>query len=291
MRVFGVLAALALATPALAQQLALIAAPKYDPAPWWMDQPIMAAVGNVEAEMPANRASFSATFEAVEKTAPQATAAATAKMRSLGQALGALGADKVRTQVNLSIQPLYEQYRDREGNRIDNQRADAIESYQARATINVDVRDLALLQQVFAQVVAAQPSSTSNLSFRLEPTNEQKTALAREAMTDANRRAREASTATGARLGAVKLIDPTGRACQTDVLVAGAPRSFGPGVEVMSRSDFAGAPPPPPPPPPSAPAPGRGGGQTVAELAAGLPVQPPFLKQYAQSCVIYALAG
>jgi hypothetical protein len=48
--------------------------PRYDPAPWWMRDPIIAASGYVELKLPANRANFSASFQAVEKTAGAATA-------------------------------------------------------------------------------------------------------------------------------------------------------------------------------------------------------------------------
>jgi uncharacterized protein YggE len=266
-----------------------------------MKEPIIASVGYVETELPANRASVSASFQAVEHTAAEATQKATDKVKALGQALGALGAERVRTQVNLSIQPIYEQYKDREGNRIDNARPDRIERYQATAQLYVDVRDIALLQRVFAAVVAAQPSSTGSLNFRLEPSNESKTAMFDQAVRDAQRRARLAVEATGARLGAVKLIDPTGRACQTDVLVAGAGRSFGPGVpvEVISRDELlqnAAPNAPAPPPPRPAPAADAVAGvtnfisqQEANALLTALPVQPPFQKIQAQVCVVYAL--
>ena len=59
--------AVAVATPALAQT----ASPgeinlRYDRAPWWMREPIIASTGQVRTEVPANRASFSASFQAVE---------------------------------------------------------------------------------------------------------------------------------------------------------------------------------------------------------------------------------
>ena len=47
-------------------------------------------------------------------------------------------ADKVRTEVTVSIQPLYEQYRDREGTRIEDQRSDRIE--HARSGSRRDTR-------------------------------------------------------------------------------------------------------------------------------------------------------
>lgn len=303
-----VLLSIALVSPPAAAQT-LVAAPKYDAAPWWMDQPIIASVGFVEAEEPANRASLSARFNAVAKTSAEASQAAAAKVKPLGDTLGRIGPERVRVQITVGTQPLYQQYRDREGNRVENERADRVEQYEANATVDVEVRDMGVLQQVVAAIVGAAPTSTADIRYRLEPSNEAKTEMARKAVADAAARARLSVEATGARLGPVKLIDPTGRACQTDVLVAGAPRSFGAGVpaymvtggamqnggavpmaalqqvEILKRSGGEAY-----------------GADAVAgvvnfaprpanNLSADIPVQPPFQKWQAQACVVYALAG
>lgn len=298
---------LLISTPTVAQTV--ITPPKYDPAPWWMDQPILASTGFVEAEVPANRANLGAGFTGLGKTLPEANEAAAAKAQALNQALGRLGADRVRTQITLTVQPIYEQYRDREGNRIDNARADRIEQYEATAHFQIEVRDMGVMQQVIGAVIAAAPATTTPVSYHLEPTNEMKTEMALKAVQDAARRARQATEATGARLGAVKLIDPTGRACQTDVLVAGAPQSYGPGyaaqsVAIIGAQEFMQrgsptVPPPPPPPPPMAPAPAGAisgvvtvtGRPATQALLSTITVQPPIQKMMAQSCVVYALAG
>jgi hypothetical protein len=129
--------------------------------------------------------------------------------------------------------------------------------------------------------------------FRLEPDNDTNTELFKAATADAARRAKLATEATGAHLGRVMLIDPTSRACETDVLGAGAPRGYGEdagGVQEVvvtgsRRAQFAPSPamaPPPPPPPP--PAPGE-------EVAPGdiLPLQPPLQTLQRKVCVVYGL--
>src|SRR5690606_2322409 len=124
----------------------------------------------------------------------------------------------VRVETTLATQPLYDQYRDENGVLRDNTRADRIERYQARATVSLTVRDVALLERIYATVVASQPSAISQVYFNLEPDNAAKSNLAREAVRDAASRARAAAENAGATLGSVRVIDPTGRACQTDVL-------------------------------------------------------------------------
>lgn len=242
------LAALALAFtsltgPVLAQTTTVAPRP-FEPAPWWMERPILASTGHVWTEVSANRANLTATYDAIERDAAAAQKAAADKVRALGEALAAYGADKVRVETTFRIQPLYDQYRDRQGEVNENQRADKIERYQVVANVAVEVRDVRLTERVYATLMAAKPSSTQPVRFRLQPENETLTQMFKLAVEDARRRGELATAAAGTRLGAVKLIDPTGRACETDVLVTGAGRSYGGEVGAYQ------VPPPPPPPPP-----------------------------------------
>ncbi|HEX8233244.1 MAG TPA: SIMPL domain-containing protein [Caulobacteraceae bacterium] len=287
-RLLPVLLSLACAGAAAAQTPPATIGERYVPAPWWMREPVIASVGHVRTETPANRARFAASFQVVDRTAEAATGKAAEKVRELGRALAAYGAERARVETTFSMQPIFDQYRDKEGNLLENRRPDKIEAYQVSANVAVEVRDPAYLERVYATVLAARPSAVQPVSFGLEPSNEITTWLAGESVKDAARRARMAAEAAGSRLGPVRVIDPSGRACETDVL-AGWP-SYGQGAplatdvdaaEVMVRgSRVAMAPPPPPPPPP--PAPGM-------EAPALLPLQPPLHELTAQACVVYAL--
>jgi uncharacterized protein YggE len=285
-------AALALAAglPAAAQTTP--AAPQvYDPAPWWMDKPIVASTGHVWTEVLANRGRTSATFEAVDSDAAQATRQATDKVRAVAQALAAYGADKARVETSFRINPLYAQYRDRQGEVNENQRADKIERYQVVAEVQVEIRDVRLAERIYATLMSARPSSTQPVTFRLVPDNETLTQMARLAVEDARRRAVLSSEAAGARLGTVRLIDPTARACEADVLVAGAGRSYG-GPSVAQR-----VPAPPPPPPPAAPSledivvtAGRQAQAVGLDPAAvQMPLHPPLQRLESRACVVFSL--
>src|SRR5687767_14265070 len=161
MRILTTLALALISTPAMAQAPGVAARP-FEPAPWWMERPIMASVGHVWTEVTANRAHINATYEAVERDAAEAQKAAADKVRALGAALAAYGADKVRVETTFRIQPLYDQYRDRQGEVNENQRADKVERYQVVANVAVEIRDMRLTERVYATLMAAKPSSTQN---------------------------------------------------------------------------------------------------------------------------------
>ena len=205
------------AAPAMAQTAAPQPSP-YDKAPWWMKESVITQTGYVFTELPANRASFSASFQTTDDTADKAQARAIAQTRALMQALDGLGKDAVRVTTAFSMRTLYEQYRDKSGARIEDQRGDKINGYQVSLNLTIEVRDVRALERAYALVLAASPDSTSPVNFNLQPDNATNTWLYSEAIKDAHTRALPAAEAAGAKLGAVKVIDPTGRACETDIL-------------------------------------------------------------------------
>lgn len=264
---------------------------RYVPAPWWMRDPVIASVGHVRIEIPANRSGFSATFQSIDRSAADASRKAADQIRALSQALAAYGVDKVRVETTLTTRPLYDQYRDEAGVLRDNVRADQIERYQADATVTVTIRDVAVLERVYATVVASQPTSIGQVWFNLQPDNATKTWLQGEAVKDAARRAREAASNAGGSLGGVRVIDPTGRACETDVLAGWPSYSAGGSLATdvdanygMSAEAAYVPSPPPPPPPPGAAAPSE-----ARIEAARLALQPPLRELTDRACVVYAL--
>lgn len=285
MRQFLSLLAL-LATPALAQVPPAELGQRNVPAPWWMREPVIASMGMVQTELPANRAQLGARFGAVAKTAAEASSAASKKVRELDESLRAIGSDKMRLTTTFNTRPLYEQYRQKDGALVDNERADKIDSYEVTARLAVSVRDVAVLERAYRLIIAAKPTAVDPIGFSLEPENTTKTWLQTEAVKDAARRARQAVEAAGGRLGTAKVIDPSGGVCETQVL-AGWP-SYGSSTlptDVQSPT-FAS-----PPPSPAPVAFARSGAPTLEQQADAVQVtlQPPIEKLSDKSCVIYGL--
>ncbi len=284
----------AVATPVLAQTPPATIGDRYIPAPWWMRDPVIASVGEVRVELQANRAFVSASFQSVDRSVAEASRAAADQVRALSQALSAYGADKVRVETSVTTRPLYDQYRDENGVMRDNTRADRVARYQADASVNVTVRDVSLIERVYATIVASRPTSIGQVNFQLDPENSWTANLQAEAMKDARRRAEAAATNAGATLGRVKIIDPSGRVCQTDVLAGWPAYAAGEqattvdevvvtGSRMQARAAFA-----PPPPPPPAPAAGAAPSEAQIE-AARLALQPPLQVMTDSACVIYGL--
>ena len=266
----------------------------YDKAPWWMNQSVITQTGYVYAELPANRAQFSATFLAVDDTVEKAQAKAIQQTKALQQALEKLGRDAVRVNTGFSMRALYEQYRDKSGTRVEDQRGDKITGYQVSLNITLEVRDMAALEKAYALVLAASPTQTNPIYFSLEPTNEINTWLYSKAVADAHERAANAVTAAGGQLGAIKVIDPTGRACKTDILARNAPdlgESMQANEVVVTGMRRSMAPPMAAPPPPPAPAEAMADvGVLEARALANPFIQTPPLQRLTETaCVVYGV--
>lgn len=278
------------AAPAFAQVPPAELGQRFVPAPWWMRDPVVASLGSVRTELPANRARFGVRFSAVARTAAEATAKASGDARELDRSLAAIGTERVRLSTTFGTRPLYDQYRQKDGTLVDNQRADRIDAYEVTAFLTIEVRDTTVLERAYRTAVAAKPTAIDGVQFNLEPDNGTKTWLATEAVRDAARRARQAVEASGGRLGAPKVVDPSGGVCQTQVL-AGWPSYVGatmptditrPDIVVTGQRRSAGAPAPPPPPPPA---------PSLDQEAAVLQVtlQPPLQTLTDTACVVYSL--
>lgn len=283
-------------TGSAAAQTAVPSASPYDRAPWWMKESVITQTGYVFTEIPANRANFSATFLTVADTAEKAQALAIEQTRGLNQALDKLGKDKVRISTSFSMRALYDQYRDKNGNRIEDQRGDKIEKYQVSLNLSVEVRDTAQLEKAYALVLAAAPTSSTPINFNLQPDNETNTWLYAEATKDAHTRAVQSAAAAGGKLGGIKVIDPTGRACETDIL-ARAPDNAWDNTQAQEVA-YAGRRPSPIPVPPvpqmammNAAAPIQGSAEYLEAKALQNPFiqTPPLQRLEAKSCVVYGL--
>lgn len=191
---------------------------RFDAAPWWMERAVLPQTGYSETEVEANRATFAARFKGTGKTASEAQRQAVAQAETLISALRQRPAEAVRVTTDFAVQAFYEQYRDGDGDKVENVRGDKIRGYDATLTLRVEVRDMAVLEPVYALVLAAAPTQVDRVVFSLNPDNALRDRLRTQATRDAAVRAQGAAEATGGTLGGIRLIDPSGRACRADIL-------------------------------------------------------------------------
>jgi uncharacterized protein YggE len=187
------LCALAIAGPASAQEA-------FD-RPYWLDRSVIEAIGRAEVVVPADEASFSVTFREVADESRNAMFAASDRARLAAAAMRSRGGDAVHISSTAQVETIYEEYRNREGDRVSSERADQVANYAVSVTLTVRVTNVARAADVRAAAMAVGPHSVSDLNYNLAETAAARLRVYRAAAQDAAARARVAAEASGAALG------------------------------------------------------------------------------------------
>jgi uncharacterized protein YggE len=225
--------------------------------PYWTRVPVIEVLGRADMQVAPNRATFSVTYLETDKDSKKAMQLAVERGRLAYDTIKkAAGKDSVITS-SVNVTALYEQYKDKDGNKIDNERSDKIRAYEARVSLSVTVQDVSKAGTARAGALALGPENSSGLSTYLERTTEMNRDAYEAAVKDGAARAKATAAASGGKLGRLMVVQEGSGPC------LGSWSS-------MAGSDYdyysaapAYAPPPPPPPPPPPIASGMVGGRMV----------------------------
>lgn len=256
--------------------------------PYWTRSPVIEVLGRANMEVAPNRASFSVTYLETDKDSKKAMQLAVERGRLAYETIKKTAGDTAVIQSSVNVTALYEQYRDKDGNRIDNQRSDKIRAYEARVTLSVVVDQVAKAGAARAGALALGPENSSGLSTYLERTTEMNLASYEAAVKDGAARARATAAASGATLGKLMVVQEGSGPCLGQwSSMAGSDYDY-------YRSAPAAMAPPPPPPPPSPVAAGMIDGRQVtitqAEIdSLNLPSDDKKQQISSSVCMIYAL--
>lgn len=293
-RISACFALVVVAAPAFGQQVD----PNRFVRPYWWDKPVVEALGRAMIEVAPNRAYFGVAYTATDSQSGKAMELASAKAKLVSDAIKKIAGDKASVRSSISMTPYYEQYRDKDGNVIDNRQPDKIRGYEARASIQVTLKDVSIAGRARAAALALGPQSSDAVRFSLiETVDLQRTALAAAAK-DARLRAESTAAAAGGKLGELLVLQEGRNPCMGNWSTAQVARVVSEG----GGNEYVGSPPPPPPPPPApamapramAVASGRVGGRDVSiteDDINRLDLPNDYQPETVQSavCVVYTL--
>jgi uncharacterized protein YggE len=217
------------AAPALAQEVDSTRVVR----PYWWDQPVVEGLGRAELEVQPNRAFFSVSFVHNDSDAARSADEPIARARLAYDAIKKVTGNKARVETSIEVEPYYEQYRDKEGELIDNERADKVKGYQAKATVTAYLSDISLAGPARAAAMALGPQVADDIEFDVVQTVDMQRAAFKLAAEDARARAQIAATAAGGMLGGLLVLQEGQGPCMGNWSTAQIARQ-------------AGSPPPPP---------------------------------------------
>jgi len=225
--------------------------------PYWTRVPVIEVLGRADMQVAPNRANFSVTYLETDKDSKKATQLAVERGRLAYETIKKAAGKESVIQSSVNVTALYEQYKDKDGNRIDNERSDKIRAYEARVTLSVTVEDVSKAGTARAGALALGPENSTGLSTYLERTTELNREAYEAAVKDAAARAEATAKASGSKLGKLMVVQEGSGPC-----LGNWSSMAGSDYDYYNKS-YAMAPPPPPPPPPAPMASGMIDGRQV----------------------------
>ncbi len=256
--------------------------------PYWTRMPVIEVLGRANMEVAPNRATFSVTYLETDRDAKQAMQLAVARGRLAYDTIRAAAGESAVIQSSVNVTALYEQYRDKDGNRIDNERSDRIRAYEARVSLSVVVEEVTRAGTARAGALALGPENSTGLSTYLERTTEMNRAAYGAAVKDGAARAQITAEASGSRLGRLLVVQEGSGPCLGQwSSMAGSDYDY-------YRSPPPAMAPPPPPPPVAALASGMIDGRKVTVTQAdidalNLPSDEKSQQISSSVCMIYEI--
>ncbi len=203
---FASIMALAMAASATAQQAVF-------EEPYWTKSPVIEALGRADVELPPNRASFSVSFVETDRDAEDAMKAAVSRARIAYDAIKAVAGDNSRVTTSVMVDAYYDQYRDSDGNMVENIRPDKVKGYEGTASVSVTVTEISLAGEARAAALALSPEISGTMRVYLERTAEVNRTAYEAAVADAAARAKASAMAAGASLGRLLVIQEGNGPC------------------------------------------------------------------------------
>ena len=250
--------------------------------PYWIDKPVVEIIGRANVLFDPNRASMNFTIQEINENADEGLVKLTKRTKPVIEKVKSmLGKDDSIT-VNYRREAIYQQYKDKEGNKISNQREDKIENYVLHWDIAITTQKFENVPKIKAEILAtgnARMNGTEYYSF--VPAIEQSREMYMAALKDGAERAKITSSVYGGKLKLLVvqegqsqcLSSPT---TETGNIVAQAD------YEMRSAPMMISAAPAPPPPEP------KSGTQLQASDLI-MPSAPAKHSMSASVCMVYAI--
>ena len=158
--------------------------------PYWIDKPVIEVIGRSNVMFNPNRVSMNFTIQEINENADEGLAKLTKRTKPVIEKVKSmLGKDDSIT-VNYRREAIYQQYKDKDGNKISNQREDKIENYVLRWDIAITTQKFEIVPKIKAEILAIGNSRMNNGEYySFVPSTEQTRQVFQAAVEDGASRA------------------------------------------------------------------------------------------------------
>lgn len=200
--------ALALFTPQFANAQSVvknIAGPVDNPPyaaikPYWIDTPVIEVIGRSNMLFEPNRATMNFTIQEINENADEGLAKLTKRTKPVIEKVKSMLAKEDAISVNYRRQAIYEQYKDKEGNKIQNTREDKIEKYVLYWDISITTHKTENISKIKSEILAIGDARMNGAEYySFVPSAEQSREVFQAAVKDGAERAKLISSINGNR--------------------------------------------------------------------------------------------
>lgn len=158
--------------------------------PYWIDKPVIEVIGRSNVMFNPNRVSINFSVQEINENADEGLAKLTKRTKPVIEKVKSmLGKDDAIT-VNYRREAIYQQYKDKEGNKISNQREDKIENYVLHWDIAITTQKFEIVPKIKAEILAIGNSKMNGSEYySFVPSTEQTRQVFQSAVEDGARRA------------------------------------------------------------------------------------------------------
>jgi uncharacterized protein len=163
--------------------------------PYWIDRPVIEVIGRAKVQFDPNRVGMNFTIQEINENADIGLAKLTKRTKPVLEKIKAMLGKDDSISVSYRRQAIYQQYKDKDGNRIENQREDKIENYVLYWDIAITTQKFEIAPRLKAEILAignARMNGTEYYSFA--PTSAQSREIFKAAVQDGNERAKLVSS-------------------------------------------------------------------------------------------------
>lgn len=158
--------------------------------PYWIDRPVIEVIGRSNVMFNPNRVSLNFTVQEINDNADEGLAKLTKRTKPVIEKVKSMLGKDDSISVNYRREAIYQQYKDKDGNKISNQREDKIENYVLRWDIAITTQKLEIAPKIKAEILAIGNSKMNQAeTYSFEPSTEQTRQVFQEAVEDGSQRA------------------------------------------------------------------------------------------------------
>lgn len=158
--------------------------------PYWIDKPVIEVIGRSNVMFNPNRVSMNFSVQEINENADDGLAKLTKRTKPVIEKVKSLLGKDDSITVNYRREAIYQQYKDKDGNKISNQREDKIENYVLHWDIAITTQKFEIVPKIKAEILAIGNSRMNNAEYySFVPSTEQTRQVFQNAVEDGARRA------------------------------------------------------------------------------------------------------